>query len=126
MDLTAAAGKKLRFQVRVRRCFSSANLASLVYVQINVALEYCSQICGTAAPTFLRSIQVAANLVPTIRIRRGRIVDLKQTAINVPQETDLMSTLVISVQFTSRRNYKIQALTLHRFQSSTSGILDLS
>lgn len=51
MNLTVAVGKKLEFMCRAGKYFSAVNKAILYKAQIQPALEYCSHICGAAAPT---------------------------------------------------------------------------
>nr|CAH7765810.1 unnamed protein product [Callosobruchus chinensis] len=52
-SIATAAGKKLGYLFRARRCFSPSNLLTLYKAQIRPSLEYCSHIWGAAAPTTL-------------------------------------------------------------------------
>nr|CAH7767152.1 unnamed protein product [Callosobruchus chinensis] len=52
-SIATAAGKKLGYLFRARKCFSPSNLLTLYKAQIRPSLEYCSHIWGAAAPTTL-------------------------------------------------------------------------
>nr|CAH7749515.1 unnamed protein product [Callosobruchus chinensis] len=52
-SIAAAAGKKLGYLFRSRKYFSRSNLLTLYKAEIRPSLEYCSLICGAAAPTTL-------------------------------------------------------------------------
>nr|CAH7762899.1 unnamed protein product [Callosobruchus chinensis] len=59
--IATVAGKKLGYLFRARKYFSPSNLFTLYKVQIRPSLEYCSHICGAAAPTTL-------SILDTIRL----------------------------------------------------------
>nr|CAH7745265.1 unnamed protein product [Callosobruchus chinensis] len=52
-SIATAAGKKLGYLFRARKFFSPSSLLTLYKAQIRPSLEYCSHICGAAAPTTL-------------------------------------------------------------------------
>nr|CAH7737978.1 unnamed protein product [Callosobruchus chinensis] len=53
MSIETAADKKLGYLFRARKYFSSSNLLTLYKSKIRPRLQYCSHICGAAAPTTL-------------------------------------------------------------------------
>nr|CAH7746681.1 unnamed protein product [Callosobruchus chinensis] len=72
-----AAGKKLEYLFRARKCFSPSNLLTLYKAQTRSSLEYCSHIWGAAAAIrLIDDPALTCHLQPLSHRRRRAVGDL--------------------------------------------------